>query len=92
MLTQPNNKMTMKRLTKKKRGRRMKFARMIVNGVLADNTMNYNREELLLQRAVDEGGDTVLVTSNKNDGQAHIIPTSDLKALLEKTLEDEVKI
>ena len=69
----------------------MKFARMLVAGVIADKPTEYKKEKLLLQRSVNEGGDSVLITASGNKGErtAYLVPTEYLKQFLEEPLEEE---
>lgn len=71
----------------------MEYARMIILGVIADSPKDYKKEKLLLQRAIDKGGDSVLITLDGNEGEktAYIVPTQALKDLLNEPLESEGK-
>ena len=62
---------------------------MIVNGVIADETQKYERVEILIQRVVDEGGDSTLFTMVPGEGDriAYIVPTQYLIQLLDEPLE-----
>ena len=69
----------------------MKFARMIADGVIADKPEKYKRGKLLLQRVIDQGGDSVLITADGNHGErtTYIVPTGYLIQLLDEPLESE---
>lgn len=66
----------------------MKYARMITEGVVAESPKEYKREKLLLQRAIDKGGDSVLITLDGNEGNktAYIVPTQALKNLVNEPI------
>lgn len=69
----------------------MKYARAIVVGVVADTPKEYKKENLFLQRAVDKGGDSILITADKNEGErtAYLVPTEYLKQLLKEPLKKD---
>lgn len=77
-----------RQLNIRKRGQVMKYARMIVEGVISDSPKDFKREKLLLQRAIDKGGDSVLITLDANNGDktAYIVPTQYLKDLLNEPI------
>lgn len=66
----------------------MKYARAIVVGVVADTPKEYKKENLFSQRAVDKGGDSILITASGNKGErtAYLIPTEYLKQFLNEPL------
>ena len=69
----------------------MKFARAITDGVICDKPTEFLRGQLLIQRAVDSGGDSILVTADGNKGErtAYIVPTAAIKRLLNEPLQRE---
>lgn len=68
-----------------------KIARILVDGVIGDEAQKYERVEILLQRVVDGGGDSVLLTmaSGTGDRIAYIVPTKCLMQILDEPLEIE---
>lgn len=68
----------------------MRYARMIVKGVIAYPTFEYERKKILLQRAIDKKDDSVLITLDGNDGgeTTYIIPTQALKDLFIEPFEE----
>lgn len=65
-----------------------KYLRSVVVGVIADTPKEYKKGNLLLQRSVDKGGDSVLITASGNKGErtAYLIPTEYLKQFLNEPL------
>jgi len=69
---------------------KVKYARAITEGVIATGPKTFDRTKLLLQHAVDSGGDSILVTlENPGDETiAYIVPTVAMKMLLDEELTE----
>lgn len=61
------------------------YADMVVNAVVAQDPTKPRLARLALQRAVDDGGDsiTIMLHGDKVNNLMYMIPTSDIRQLLE---------
>lgn len=57
---------------------------IVTNGVIGNVQQEYKREQILLQRNISDGGDTVTVTlaNQNNDTVIYIVPTQSLREVL----------
>ncbi|GEM_PF-3504869 len=67
-----------------KKKKQIKTSRIITDGIICKNQTEFERDKLLIQRAVDSSGDSVLITidNDENEKISYMIPTAAMKMLL----------